>query len=320
MTRPPTAAATANAAQRNQYLADSVLSAPPARLLTMLYDRLLLDLGRAEAAQQAANWTVASENLLHAQAIIAELSSSLKVDAWDGADGLLGVYNYASTALINANIQRDAGTDPGSHRTAGAPAADLARGRRRCPALPRSRRRRFPPPLPPDSRQPGPGTPSPEQAAGVSVLAEYAGPAGEPAWHAGSTRRRTRNRSGRLERHLDVLEMAVQAAERTLNDPLGPLSSGPRLPSRPCRTGAGPRPPSPGPCRPKPGAAPSHSSAAQERVARRLEEARLRRGPAASCGLLGARRRRILRRRLPRRQRLRTRARQAAEKTCRNFS
>lgn len=97
-----------NAAQRNQYLADSVLSAPPARLLTMLYDRLLLDLGRAEAAQQASNWAVANENLLHAQAIVTELSSSLNVDAWDGADGLLGVYNYVSTALINANIQRNA--------------------------------------------------------------------------------------------------------------------------------------------------------------------------------------------------------------------
>ncbi|MDN4642535.1 flagellar export chaperone FliS [Arthrobacter sp. PsM3] len=96
-----------NSAQRNQYLADSVLSAPPARLLTMLYDRLLLDLGRAQAAQETANWPVATENLLHAQAIVTELSSSLKVDAWDGADGLLGVYNYVSTALINANIQRD---------------------------------------------------------------------------------------------------------------------------------------------------------------------------------------------------------------------
>lgn len=96
-----------NAAQRNQYLNESVLSAPPARLLTMLYDRLLLDLGRAEAAQDAANWSVASENLIHAQAIITELSSSLKTDVWEGADGLLGLYNYASTALINANIQRN---------------------------------------------------------------------------------------------------------------------------------------------------------------------------------------------------------------------
>ena len=95
-------------ALRNQYNRDAILSAPPARLLTMLYDRLLLDLGRAETAQQAANWPVASENLLHGQAIIAELISSLKTDAWDGADGLLGLYNYAFTALVNANIQRDA--------------------------------------------------------------------------------------------------------------------------------------------------------------------------------------------------------------------
>jgi flagellar protein FliS len=103
-----TTTAFGSSAQKNQYLADSVLSAPPARLLTMLYDRLLLDLGRAEAAQQAGNWPVASENLLHAQAIISELSSSLKLGTWDGADGLLGLYNYTYTALVNANIQRNA--------------------------------------------------------------------------------------------------------------------------------------------------------------------------------------------------------------------
>lgn len=107
MTSMPFAGGYGHASQRNQYLADSVLSAPPARLLTMLYDRLLLDLGRAESAQETANWSVASENLIHAQAIITELSSSLKTDTWEGADGLLGLYNYASTALVNANIQRD---------------------------------------------------------------------------------------------------------------------------------------------------------------------------------------------------------------------
>ncbi|HEU4667071.1 MAG TPA: flagellar export chaperone FliS [Arthrobacter sp.] len=98
-----------NAAQRNQYLADSVLSAPPARLLTMLYDRLLVDLARAEVDQNAGHWAMASVHLLHAQAILNELSTSLDTDAWDGASSLLGIYNYATTALINANIQRDAG-------------------------------------------------------------------------------------------------------------------------------------------------------------------------------------------------------------------
>lgn len=94
-------------AQRSQYNRDAILSATPVRLLTMLYDRLLLDLNRAEAAQIGEDWPVASENLLHAQAIIAELSSTLKVDEWDGGPGLLSLYNYASTLLIDANVQRD---------------------------------------------------------------------------------------------------------------------------------------------------------------------------------------------------------------------
>jgi flagellar protein FliS len=94
-------------ALRNQYNRDAVLSATPARLLTMLYDRLLLDLSRAERAQDAQNWAVASENLVHAQAIVAELSSSLKLDAWDGAKGLFELYTFVSTQLVEANIHRD---------------------------------------------------------------------------------------------------------------------------------------------------------------------------------------------------------------------
>jgi flagellar protein FliS len=95
-------------AQLSQYNREAALSAPPARLLTMLYDRLLLDLGRAELAQQGGSWSVASENLIHAQAIVAELASSLNVDVWDGAERLLSVYNFAASALIDANIHRDA--------------------------------------------------------------------------------------------------------------------------------------------------------------------------------------------------------------------
>ena len=94
-------------AQRSQYNRDAVLSASPVRLLTMLYDRLLLDLERAESAHGRQDWAVASENLLHAQAIISELSSSLKTDVWDGGETLLALYTYVSSALIAANTQRD---------------------------------------------------------------------------------------------------------------------------------------------------------------------------------------------------------------------
>lgn len=94
-------------AQRDAYGREAVLSATPVQLLTMLYDRLLLDLGRAEAAQAAGKWQMASDNLLHAQAIVAELTTSLRVDAWDGAEGLQALYTYVRVALVNANVHRD---------------------------------------------------------------------------------------------------------------------------------------------------------------------------------------------------------------------
>ena len=94
-------------ARRAQLNREAVLSATPVRLLTMLYDRLLLDLGRAEIAQNIEDWAVASENLLHAQAIVAELSTSLNVEAWEGGEGLFALYTYVSNALMSANIHRD---------------------------------------------------------------------------------------------------------------------------------------------------------------------------------------------------------------------
>ena len=97
----------AQAAQRSRYNRDAILSATPVRLLTMLYDRLLLDLNRAEAAQLRQDWQVASDNLIHAQAIVSELSTSLNIDAWDGGEGLFALYTYVSTAMMGANTNRD---------------------------------------------------------------------------------------------------------------------------------------------------------------------------------------------------------------------
>lgn len=91
----------------NVYQRETIMSASPARLLVMLFDRLMLDLARAEEAQTTESWDVAGTNLLHAQDIIGELSGSLDLDAWDGAENLLGIYNYAGTAMMNANIHRN---------------------------------------------------------------------------------------------------------------------------------------------------------------------------------------------------------------------
>lgn len=91
----------------NDYLRETVLSATPAQLVTMLYDRLLLDLARAESAQVEENWAAASKHLVHAQDIVSELASSLDVDAWKGGRDLLAIYTYLGTRLIAANVQRD---------------------------------------------------------------------------------------------------------------------------------------------------------------------------------------------------------------------
>jgi flagellar protein FliS len=92
----------------SEYNRTAVMSATPGQLLTMLYDRLLLDLSRAQLAQEKENWPAASVQLLHAQQIISELQSTLDVEGWTGGPGLFALYTYIGTGLMKANINRDA--------------------------------------------------------------------------------------------------------------------------------------------------------------------------------------------------------------------
>jgi len=93
---------------RNPYLVDSITTASPARLLVMLYDRLLLDLSQAETALAAGNREIASNRLTHAQDIVIELRTSLRMDAWDGAVNLAKIYGFLLGELISANVTADA--------------------------------------------------------------------------------------------------------------------------------------------------------------------------------------------------------------------
>ncbi|NAZ86321.1 flagellar export chaperone FliS [Kineococcus indalonis] len=95
-------------AQANRYRDDALATASPAALLVMLYDRLVLDLQRAEQAQRTGDRQTAHTNLVHAQDIVAELQSSLKVDAWEGAAGLSGLYTWLRSELVATNLSGDA--------------------------------------------------------------------------------------------------------------------------------------------------------------------------------------------------------------------
>jgi flagellar protein FliS len=93
---------------RNRYLQDSINTASPAKLLILLYDRLVLDLGQGEEAIRAQDREIAFERITHAQEIIMELRTTLDVEAWDGAPGLAALYGFLLTELIQANIKLDA--------------------------------------------------------------------------------------------------------------------------------------------------------------------------------------------------------------------
>lgn len=96
------------AAARARFLAESVATASPVRLLTMLYDRLLLDLNRGADAQVAGDRAGANTHLLHAQEIVLELAGSLRQDSWSGAPGLAALYSFVHSELVRANVAGEA--------------------------------------------------------------------------------------------------------------------------------------------------------------------------------------------------------------------
>ena len=92
-----------------RYGDDAVTTASPARLLVMLFDRLVLDLARAEHAIGAGERSTWNANVQHAQDILAELLTSLDQGAWDGGPGLAGLYAWMIAELTRANVGADAG-------------------------------------------------------------------------------------------------------------------------------------------------------------------------------------------------------------------
>jgi flagellar protein FliS len=89
------------ASLRARYLGDAVATSSPQQVLVMLYDRLALDLERAQKA------AAAGDQLQHAQSIVIELLSSLQVDAWEGGPRLAALYNWLISELMQANTKLD---------------------------------------------------------------------------------------------------------------------------------------------------------------------------------------------------------------------
>ena len=87
---------------------DAIDTASPARLVTMLYDRLVRDLVAAEQAIELQDRRDAEKHLVHAQDIVIELRTSLDMSTWDGAAGLASIYAFLLGEMIRANAHKDA--------------------------------------------------------------------------------------------------------------------------------------------------------------------------------------------------------------------
>jgi flagellar protein FliS len=94
-------------ALRSAYVSNKVDTMSPGRMIVALYDRLLLDLERAEKAIIATDSMTSHECLVHAQAIVAELHDSLDREKWSAANNLGDLYLFIYTELVSANLDKD---------------------------------------------------------------------------------------------------------------------------------------------------------------------------------------------------------------------
>ena len=97
-------------AARARYASDAAQTVSPARLLTMLYDRLAADLLAGEQAMLRGDVASAGEALTHAQEIILELHATLDVQAWPEGESLARLYLWMVTELMNARLKNQPGT------------------------------------------------------------------------------------------------------------------------------------------------------------------------------------------------------------------
>ena len=91
-----------------RYASEATDTASPARLLTMLYDRLTGDLAAAEAAMRTGDIELTGARVGRAQQILLELHGTLDVQAWPEGAPLADLYLWMVGELMRARLARDA--------------------------------------------------------------------------------------------------------------------------------------------------------------------------------------------------------------------
>ena len=90
------------------YTESSILTAPPERLVVMLYDGAIRFLTQAAAAQRNDQQSVFLDRLRRGEAIIDELNVTLDMSQGEVAARLRSIYLFCKRHLVEAHLQRDA--------------------------------------------------------------------------------------------------------------------------------------------------------------------------------------------------------------------
>lgn len=92
---------------KQRYLTEAIVTASPATRLTMLYDRMIVDLRRADDGFESGDLKEVNDNLCHVQEILLTLRATLRTDLWEAAGELVSLYSFLHRELVLANLNKD---------------------------------------------------------------------------------------------------------------------------------------------------------------------------------------------------------------------
>lgn len=88
-----------------RYASDATHTVSPARLVTMLYDRLVVDLAGAEDAMRRNDFGAVGTRIGRAQEILLELLATLDLEVWPEGEPLSRLYLWMVSELMEARLK-----------------------------------------------------------------------------------------------------------------------------------------------------------------------------------------------------------------------
>jgi flagellar protein FliS len=95
------------ATAQQAYRDSAILTAPPERLVVMLYDGVNRFLIQGATALRSGDMTVTNDRLRRAEAIITELRATLDLSQGQVANNLESIYSFCQRHLLEARLKRD---------------------------------------------------------------------------------------------------------------------------------------------------------------------------------------------------------------------